>query len=50
LWENTHLSRSITGALLGAAAVFYVMPGLVDLSRVSWRSFFAAPKANEAQN
>lgn len=50
LWENTHLSRSITGALLGAAAVFYVMPGLVDLSRVGWRSFFAAPKANEAQN
>ena len=38
LWENTHLSRSITGALLGTVAVFYVMPGLVDLSRLDWRS------------
>lgn len=43
LWENTHLSRSITGALLGGAAVFYVMPGLADLSRRGWRSAFAPP-------
>jgi uncharacterized membrane protein len=32
LWENTHLSRSLTGALLGAVAALYVVPGLVDLS------------------
>jgi uncharacterized membrane protein len=32
VWENTHLSRFSTGALLGAVAVFYVMPGLIDLS------------------
>ncbi|MDQ3585740.1 MAG: DUF2085 domain-containing protein [Acidobacteriota bacterium] len=31
LWENTHTSRLLTGALLGAGAVFFVMPGLVDL-------------------
>jgi uncharacterized membrane protein len=31
-WENTHTSRLLTGALLGGAAVFYVMPGIVDLS------------------
>jgi len=31
LWENTHLSRLLTGAVLGAGAVFFVMPGLVDL-------------------
>ncbi len=31
-WENTHASRLLTGALLGSAAVFYVMPGIVDLS------------------
>jgi uncharacterized membrane protein len=31
IWNNTHASRFITGALLGAVAVFYVMPGLVDL-------------------
>jgi uncharacterized membrane protein len=32
LWSNTHLTRIVTGALLGAVAVFYVMPGLVELS------------------
>ena len=31
IWNNTHASRFITGALLGAVAVFYVMPGLLDL-------------------
>ena len=34
IWNNTHSSRVITGALLGAVAVFYVMPGLLDLG---WR-------------
>ena len=32
IWENTHSSRLLTGFLLGSAAVFYVMPGIVDLS------------------
>ena len=32
IWENTHTSRLLTGALLGSAAVFYVVPGLMDLS------------------
>ena len=32
VWENTHLSRSLTGALLGAAASFFIIPGAVDLS------------------
>ena len=32
IWENTHTSRLLTGALLGSVAVFYVVPGLVDLS------------------
>jgi uncharacterized membrane protein len=32
IWENTHTSRLLTGFLLGSAAVFYVMPGVVDLS------------------
>ena len=32
VWTNTHGSRFITGALLGAVAVFYVMPGLAMLS------------------
>lgn len=37
IWDNTHLSRFATGALLGSVAVFYVMPGLMDLSLRNWR-------------
>ena len=32
IWENTHTSRLVTGLLLGGTAVFYVMPGIIDLS------------------
>lgn len=32
LWENTHTSRLLTGLLLGSVAVFYVMPGISELS------------------
>jgi uncharacterized membrane protein len=32
IWENTHTSRLLTGALLGSVAVFYVMPGILELS------------------
>ena len=32
IWENTHWSRFATGALLGGAAVFFVMPALAELS------------------
>jgi uncharacterized membrane protein len=32
IWQNTHLSRFLTGALLSSVAVFYIMPGLVDLT------------------
>ena len=38
-WSNTHLTRFSTGALLGAVAVFYVMPGLVELSSTVMRRF-----------
>jgi uncharacterized membrane protein len=31
-WQNTHTSRLLTGAILGGAVVFYVMPGIIDLS------------------
>lgn len=37
IWQNTHLSRSLTGALLGLVAALFIMPGLVDLSRTDWR-------------
>jgi len=32
IWHNTHSSRFFTGALLGSVVVFYVLPGLVELS------------------
>jgi len=32
IWENTHTSRLLTGILLGSMSVFYVMPGLAELS------------------
>jgi uncharacterized membrane protein len=35
--HTTHSSRLLTGALLGAVAVFYVMPGLLDLSLRQWK-------------
>jgi uncharacterized membrane protein len=38
IWENTHTSRLLTGALLGSVAVFYVMPGIIDLSLRSLRA------------
>jgi uncharacterized membrane protein len=31
-WHNTHTSRLLTGAFLGSAVVFYVMPGIIELS------------------
>lgn len=33
LWENTHWSRFATALPLGAAAAFYIVPGLVELGR-----------------
>jgi uncharacterized membrane protein len=36
IWTNTHLSRLVTGALLGSVTVFYVMPGLLELSIRDW--------------
>ena len=37
-WENTNTSRLLTGALLGGAAVFYVMPGILEISQRIGRS------------
>ena len=43
IWANTHLSRFVTGALLGSLAVFYIVPGLIEIalklkaSRIGWR-------------
>ena len=32
VWQNTQLSRALTGAVLGAVVVFFVLPGLIELS------------------
>jgi uncharacterized membrane protein len=37
VWQNTHLSRFVTGALLGAVAALFIVPGIVDLGRMSFR-------------
>jgi uncharacterized membrane protein len=39
IWQNTHLSRFLTGALLSSVAVFYIMPGLIELSSAIGRHF-----------
>lgn len=33
IWENTHVSRSLTGALLGFACAFFIVPALAEISR-----------------
>jgi len=38
IWENTHTSRLLSGFLLGAVSVFYIMPGIAELSSRQWRS------------
>lgn len=32
IWQNNHLSRFSTGALFGATTVFYILPGLIELT------------------
>ena len=33
IWENTHTSRLLTGLLLGSVSVFYLMPGVAELTQ-----------------
>ena len=33
IWENTHLSRFITGGLFGFACATYIVPAIVEISR-----------------
>jgi uncharacterized membrane protein len=30
-WQNTHLSRLLTGGILGAACAFFIVPALVEI-------------------
>jgi uncharacterized membrane protein len=42
IWQNTHLSRFATGALLSSVAVFYIMPGLIELGQIVGRRVTAS--------
>jgi uncharacterized membrane protein len=33
IWENTHISRFLTGMVLGAACATYIVPALVEIVR-----------------
>ena len=48
-WQNTHTSRLLTGAFLGGAVVFYVMPGIIDLSLRYARTPATEPRATFTQ-
>lgn len=34
IWENTHLSRFLTGLILGAACAIFIIPALVELAQL----------------
>lgn len=40
IWENTHLSRSVTGAILGIGCAFFIVPGLIDVAQTDWKKVF----------
>lgn len=42
--HNTHTSRFLTGALLGATAAFFVLPGLIELTLRDWRKRDPSPR------
>lgn len=42
IWENTHLTRFLTGALLGAACAVYILPALVEISLYLSKYLFKA--------
>jgi uncharacterized membrane protein len=50
IWNNTHVSRFLTGAVLGATAAFFIVPGLMDVLQVDWRRFFAKSGRDEQQS
>jgi uncharacterized membrane protein len=47
IWENNHFSRVLTGGILGACSVFFVLPGLVQLSL--YRRVFGPRPPKESQ-
>lgn len=50
IWDNNHLSRVLTGGLLGFVAALYIVPGLMDVLRTNWRQFFKNSSSDGAQS
>lgn len=44
VWANTHGSRALTGALLGATSALYVVPGVIELAHYRRRAQAASPR------
>ena len=42
IWQNTHLTRFTTGALFGAVAAIFIVPGLIEMSSVLSRHLEAS--------
>jgi uncharacterized membrane protein len=49
IWDNTQLSRVLTGGVLGFVAALYIVPGLMDVLQVNWRNFFAKTSTEKAR-
>ena len=44
IWENTHFSRFVTGAILGIACAVYILPALVELSSIGFKMRHRQPE------
>lgn len=45
-WENTHVSRFVTGLVLGVACSTFIVPAIVEITRnLTWRRFRSEPPA-----
>lgn len=42
IWQNTHFSRFITGAIFGAVCALFIVPGFLDLARAVRQGMRAA--------
>ncbi|HEX5703141.1 MAG TPA: DUF2085 domain-containing protein [Pyrinomonadaceae bacterium] len=47
IWQNNHFTRVTTGALFGAVAALYVVPGLIELSVIVQRRFSRGSKKED---
>jgi uncharacterized membrane protein len=47
IWQNNHVTRVMTGALLGAVAAFFIIPGAIDLCLKATRKLSAKNPTSE---